>query len=170
MLSAVVFWNETRASGRPQDPVMALTRSLGALVPAAVAGVIRDVMIAGPAGLDLGLVADHAGCGFVEAAEERDWLAKALALAKGPDCLVLRAGFVPGAGFIEELRDQPPEARGLLRASPMAWPERLLPAMAPVAAAVAPLELWRSQAVQDFSRMARGLKARTLRTTMHHVG
>ncbi len=148
---------------------MALTRSLGALVPAAVAGVIRDVTIAGPPGLDLGLVADHAGCGFVEAAGERDWLAKALALAKGPDCLVLRAGFVPGAGFIEELRDQPAEARGLLRAAPVAWPERLLPVLAPVAAAIAPLDLWRAQGAHDFPRMVRGLKAGTFRTAMHRV-
>ena len=156
MLSAVVFWSENWVGRAPQDPVMALTRSLGALVPAAVAGLVRDVTIAGPAGLDLGLVADHAGCGFVEAAAERDWLAKALPLAKGPDCLVLRAGFVPGTGFIEELRDQPAKARGLLRAAPIAWPQRLFPATAPVAAAVAPLDLWRAQGEQDFPHMVRG--------------
>jgi hypothetical protein len=42
--------------------------------------------------------------------------------------------------------------------------------LAPVAAAVAPLDLWRAQPPQTFQRMARALKARTLRTTMHRVG
>ncbi len=169
MLSAVVFWSGNTASGGSRDPAVALARSLGSLVPAAVAGLIRDVTIAGPEGMGLGTIADHAGCGFVEAAEERDWLAQALALAKGPDGLILRAGYVPGPGFIEELRDQPAGVSGLLRVTPMAWHERLIPVLAPIAAAVAPLDLWRAQRPQDFHHMTRALKGRTFRTAMHRV-
>jgi hypothetical protein len=149
-----------------------VTRSLGALVAAAVAGLIRDVTIAGPLGLDLATIADHAGCGLVEAPREADWLDLAFALAKGPDVFVLRAGYVPGAGFTEELRDFENRAGqcGLIRAVPETWLQRMFPGLAPVAAAIAPLELWRARPAQDFQHMIRALKARTLRTTMHRVG
>jgi hypothetical protein len=172
MASAIVFLSGKDAAAGRQDPALAFTRSLGALVPAAVAGLVRDVTIAGLAGQDLGTIADHAGCGFVEAEAEADWLREALALAKGPDCLLMCAGYVPGPGFIEELRDieNRPNARGVFRAEPGSWHQRLVPRLAPVAAAIAPMDLWPAQGTQDFQRMARGLKGRTLRTRMHWVG
>jgi hypothetical protein len=172
MLSAVVFLSGDEIAEMRGDPAMALTRSLGGLVTAAVAGVIRDVTIAGPLGLDLATIADHAGCGLVEAPREADRLDLAFALAKGPDVLVLRAAYVPGTGFIEALRDF--ENRdgqcGFIRALPETWLQRLCPGLAPVAAAIAPLALWRAQPRQDFRRMVRGLKGPTLRTAMHRVG
>ncbi len=171
MASAIVFLSGKEAGdGRP-DPALAFARSLGALVPAAVAGLIRDVTIAGLPGQGLGTIADHAGRGFVEAAAEGDWLRGALDLAKGPDCLLLCAGYVPGPGFIEELRDLKhlSSARGLFRAMPVSWHQRLAPRLAPVAAAIAPLDLWRAQQPRDFRHMARRLKARTLRTVMHWI-
>lgn len=172
MASAIVFLSGKVAAGGPRDPALAFTRSLSALVPAAVSGLIRDVTIAGLPGQGLGTIADHAGCGFVEAAVEDDWLRAALALAKGPDCLLVRAGYVPGAGFIEELRDieNRLNARGVFRAEPASWHQRLVPRLAPVVAAIAPLNLWRAQEAAEFQRMARGLKGRTLRTRMHRVG
>jgi hypothetical protein len=172
MASAIVFLGGKGAESGSQDMALAFTRSLSALVAATVAGVIRDVTIAGLPGQGLGIIADHAGCGFVEADAPDDWLREALALAKGPDCLLVRAGFVPGPGFIEELRDLEHRlnARGVFRAEPASWHQRLAPRLAPVAAAIAPLDLWRAQEGADFQRMARGLKGRTLRTRMHRVG
>jgi hypothetical protein len=171
MLSAVVFLGETQAAKGRAGPALALTRSLSALVSAAVAGLIRDVTIAGPPGEDLATIADHAGCGFVEAAGEADGLSQGLALAKGPDVLVLRAGYVPGPGFIEELRDFGFDRHqcGMFRAAPGAWLERLLPGLAPIAAAVAPLDLWRAQPMRDFHGLTRAMKGRGLRTAMHRV-
>jgi hypothetical protein len=172
MLSAIVFLSDDRAPGGHYDPLIRVSRSLGGLVGGAVEGLIRDVTIAGPSGLDLEPIADHAGCGIVQDGGDHTRLERALALAKGPNCLVVCAGFVPGQGFIEEIRDHfdcsPPRA-GFLRAEPDSLPQRIFPALAPIAAAVAPLTLWRAVQVSGFARTVRALGGRGLRTQMHRV-
>jgi len=172
MLSAVVFLPDDWARLGPCDPLTAVSRGLGGLVGGAVEGLIKDVTIAGPVGLDLETIADHAGCGLVEDKSEPARLQSALNLAKGPNCLLVCAGFIPGQGFIEEVRDHldlTSLRAGLLRAEPATWPQRIIPALAPVAAAFAPLSLWRSLPSSSFLRMARSLGGRGLRTTMRRV-
>ncbi len=173
MVSAVVFLNQKGDGNGPQNRQIAMSRSLGALVPAAVAGLISDVIIAGPHGLELDIIADHAGCAYVEAACEADWLRRALALAKAPNCLVLRAGYVPGFGFIEELESlagRDLAYAGLFRAEPRHWFERLFPSLAPIAGAIASQQNWQARRAQDFNLLSRSLKGRTLRTKMLRVG
>jgi hypothetical protein len=173
MVSAVVFMSGGRSARTPSDPLIALSRSLGSLVKASVEGLIRDVTIAGPSGLELGTIADHAGCAFVEGGREADWLGQALALAKGPACLVLQAGYIPGPGFAEELRDiidRPLRMPGFLRAEPEHWPWRFFPVWAPIAGLVASLDALQTHPERDFHRMTRSLPGQNLRSKMHWIG
>jgi hypothetical protein len=171
MLSAVISVSGKDAAPARADPAVALARSLTALVPAMIEGLLADVTIAGPQGYELAAVADYAGCGFVEALGERDWLSAAFTRAKGASLLVMRAGFFPGVGFIEELRDclAGGDPRGVFRAAPERWPERLLPNLAPPAAAMAATDIWRACPAQDFHRAVRALKLPARRTPMHRV-
>jgi len=173
MLSVVVFVEEKAPLAGRSGPAVAMSRSLASLIGAAVEGLIGDVTIAGPSGLGLSIIADHAGCAFVEAAGEAEWLGAALAVAKEQDLFLLRAGYVPGPGFIEELRDHLnlyAGQTGLFCQTPERWPERLFPALAPIAGAIAPGDVWRARPGRDFRRMARALKGRTMRTAMHRAG
>jgi hypothetical protein len=82
------------------------------------------VRIAGPVGMSLGVLANHAGCAFVEAGEEADWLYLGLKGARGPDILLLRSGRAPEMVLIEEAGDFLTRRRkdklsaALLRAAP----------------------------------------------------
>jgi hypothetical protein len=150
VLSAIVLCEEDRgrAYHHTGDPAEALVRSLTSLVRANVEGLLRDVVIAGPQGFGLGLIADHAGCHWVEAETEPLWLRRALELARGPDLLLLRSGHAPGQGFIEEVDDflsgpnrgsLPRTAR--LHTEPETFIERLFPRLAPIAGLIAPRDL-----------------------------
>jgi hypothetical protein len=143
MLSTIVFCEDWPA-GRPgRDLAEVLTRTLASLVTAKVEGLLGDVRIAGPAGRNLGNLANHAGCALVEAENEMDWLGLALQAARGPDVFLLRCGRAPEAGFIEEagdflagnIKDQPRAA--CLRAVPESFFERIFPSLAPVAGLIA---------------------------------
>jgi len=173
MLSAVVFMPEDRFRKTASDPLVALSRSLGALVTVAVEGLIRDVIIAGPSGYELGTIADHAGCAFIEGALEADWLQRALSLAHGPACLVLHAGYIPGPGFAEEVRmilDWVKMQPGFWRAEPDHWIARLFPGLSPIAALAAPLDQLRASPRRDFGGLIHALRGKTLRTKMHRIG
>ncbi len=173
MVSAVIFIGEKSLEAGQKNASLALSRSLGALVAAAIAGVLRDVILAGPKGLDLDFIAEHAGCAVVEGEDEGEWLSEALELARGPQCLMLCAGYVPGTGFIEELQDLSAghlPFTGLYRADPQHLAERLFPRLTPIVGAVAPLDDWRAHPAQSFARRAGALKGHTFRTTMHRVG
>ncbi len=144
MLSAIVLY-EIVQPGRI-DPVEVLVRTLSSLVKANIEGLVGDVAIAGPADHGLGLVADHAGCGLVEAAEEDEWLRRGIEAARRPTVLLLRSGFAPQAGFIEEAgdflksRSTAKDLCGraaLLRAAPERFIERLIPGAAPLAGLIA---------------------------------
>ncbi|ACB95895.1 hypothetical protein [Beijerinckia indica] len=112
MLSAIVFCGDEYASrlsrrGTKEDDfdiAQAMVSTLTGLVPAHVDGLLRDMIIIGPAGHDLALIADHAGCGLVEAETEAEGFAAAIAMARGPGLFLLKAGFRLETGFIEECR------------------------------------------------------------------
>ena len=123
-------------------------------------GLLADVAIAGPVGQDLGLIADQAGSGLIEGATEAEWLRRAIEAARGPELFLLRSGFAPEAGFIEEASDflrardagdgRSAEA-ALLRAAPETFVERLFPRAAPLAGLIAPNAIGAS----NYSRQGR---------------
>jgi hypothetical protein len=103
MLSALVTAFPQK-SGDPSPE--AVVRTLGALVPAAVAGLIGDVALIGPDGfVDLGAIADHAGCELLVGERESAVLRQALAARRREAVLVMLPGYAPGPGFLEELAD-----------------------------------------------------------------
>lgn len=129
MLSVIILCGEVSAE--------AIVRTLAPLVEAAVRGLVRDVVLAGPPEHQLALLADHAGCAFVEAEAEAEALRRALAVARGDALMVLYAGHIPEPGFFEEVEDllaaglPRGEASRLLRAAPEGFIERLFPQLAP---------------------------------------
>lgn len=139
MLSAIVLTSDARLKPVAPDAVV---RTLAALVPAAIEGLVRDVTLAGIGGGDLAEIADHAGCEFTESAEADRIIAHALTLARGPNVFVLRAGRAPEAGFIDEIGDflarSDAGARGaLMREKPETFLARLIPSLAPPVGLVA---------------------------------
>lgn len=126
----------------------AVVRTLSALVGACVRGLVRDVVLAGPSRTELAVIADHAGCSFVEAASEAELLRNALALVRGEDVLILRPGHIPETGFVEEIEDL--LADGRLRggrriyAAPASYWQRLIPALTPVVGLLAPVRACRA--------------------------
>lgn len=152
-------------------------RTLASLVTANVEGLLRDVAIAGPEGHGLGVIADHAGCGLVEAATEPLWLRRALEAARGPDLMVLRAGHAPEPGFIEEAGDFL-SRRGAslgrtarLHAAPERFLERLFPRFAPLAGVIAPREICLGAPYGPFPTLVRHIgRTPALRSCARRVG
>src|SRR6516162_3785798 len=102
MLSTIICC-EDRDKGEAADGLAeVLVRTLASLVAAKVEGLLSDARIAGPAGMRLDVVANHAGCDLVEGRGEDEWLRLAVEAARGPLVFVLRCGFAPEPGFIEE--------------------------------------------------------------------
>lgn len=164
MLSTIVLCEETtgRAERRRVDPAEALVRTLASLVRANVEGLLRDVVIAGPEGHGLGVIADHAGCGLIEAGTEPVWLRHAIEAARGPDLFLLRSGHVLEAGFIEEAGDFVSGGGGAsavraarLHAAPEKFLERLIPWLAPTAGVIAPRDLCLRAPSSTFRSLAR---------------
>lgn len=180
MLSVIVLHEETigQSRSRTLDPSEALVRTLASLVRANVEGLLRDVLIAGPGGRDLALIADHAGCGLVEAASEPEWLRQALEAARGPDLLLLRSGHAPEAGFIEEAGDLVSDRGGAtgtcvarLHVAPEAFLERLFPSLAPLAGLIAPRDRCLHAPPGTFRHLVRHVgKAPALRSVARRVG
>ncbi len=182
MLSTIVFCESSGQSGRI-DPAELLVRSLSSLIRANVEGLLGDVAIAGPSGLGLGLIADQAGCGLIEAPAESEWLRRAIEAARGPDLFLLRSGFAPQAGFIEEAGDflraagDGAGAAGAapLRAAPETLAERLFPRAAPLAGLIAPryrcLETFAAKPAATFAALAQLFSsAKALRTDARRIG
>lgn len=148
----------------------AVVRTLGALVPAAVEGLVRDVTLLAPRG-DEGLraVAEHAGCRLVEADAFRGGFAQALGTAKQSGVFAVRAGTAFDRGFLDEVADLiGPEGAGdgsfcfLLRQAPDRLAARLLPDLAPVAGLIASRARL-GGSVADFASLVRAAgKGRTL--------
>jgi len=180
VLSVIVLCEESAGRGEPRnrDPAEALVRTLASLVRANVDGLLRDVLVAGPEDHGLDLIADHAGCGLVQATTEAAWLRRALEAARGPDLLLLRSGHAPGLGFIEEAGDFV-SARGStsrtrtarLYVAPEAFLERLFPRLAPLAGLIAPRDLCLQAPPSTFKSLVRHIgKAPALRSVARRVG
>jgi hypothetical protein len=97
MLSVIIA---TENSERP------LVATLAALVPGALAGLVREVIVADAGSRDETVqVADIAGCKTIASVEPIGArLKSAAATARGPWLLFLRPGAVPDASWIDEVR------------------------------------------------------------------
>ena len=93
MLSAIIATHESER---------ALVRTLAALVPGAVAGVISEVVVAdGGSRDDTEQVADVAGCRFMTSTEPiGSRLKEAAASTRTPWLMFLRAGCVPEPAWV----------------------------------------------------------------------
>jgi len=141
MISVVVLDPDSHSDERAQEIVV---RSLGWLVSAVVAGVVRDVTLAVSPAADLARIAEQAGCAIVQASDEADRLAAAVAKARCDRVLVIRVGYRPLGPLIEEI-DMFDRAAGrtdaaLLLAAPRTLLQRLFPGSAPVVGLLAPRE------------------------------
>ena len=135
MISVLVlaFRNAPGLDPSPGETV----RTLSALVPAVVEGLVRDVaLVAAPRNPDLTHVADHAGCVLVEADETGPALEAGARQCRCPDVLVLRAGVMIDRPFLDELSgilpvimtaEQPIDYR--LTSSETGWLGRVFPSM-----------------------------------------
>lgn len=160
MLSTIVFCEEKPASPPSRAVAELLARTLASLVTANVEGLLGDVRIAGPEGNDLTALANHAGCGLVEAKNETEWLSLALEAARGPEVFLLRCGQAPEAGFIEEASDflrkntKGHTRAACLRAVPGNFLERICPSVAPIAGLIASRDLMLRAPRSGFSKLA----------------
>ena len=178
MLSVIILCTAAPANGRTVAPAEAVVRTLSSLVGASVRGLVRDVVLAGPRERELGLIADHAGCVFVEAASEAECLRLALGRVRGEDLLVLLPGHVPESGFLEEVEDL--LSQGGMRdgrricAAPVTYWQRLVPALAPIVGLIASVDACRAAsdaAKLSFDALVRATKGRrTLRARAYRIG
>ena len=165
MISAIVLASETRVGADLAHARETIVRSLVWLVSAVVSGVVRDVTLATPAGLGLSDVADHAGCDLVQADSECERLGTALARSRGALVLVLRGGYQPEAGLVDEIdafvRRARPDAAALVLASPASALQRLLPDLAPVIGILAPRDQLTETSIASFHRLSRHFRRGT---------
>lgn len=167
MLSTIVITPSANTTGGAG----AHRRTLAALVPATVEGVVRDVTLLQLDGADpLSSLADEAGCQVVA---ERDFpaaLARGVAAARSPWIFVVAAGAMPSRIFGEEaaraLDGRSTAAAALLLREP---PRRLLarwfPSLAPVVGVILPRERLNGAPCASFAEVVRRARpARTLPT------
>jgi hypothetical protein len=158
MFSALVLVQDG-AKGPPSSE--AVVRTLSALVPAAIEGIVRDVALASRSqSADLARIADHAGCEYVHGIG-RDALAAALAPLKEARVLVLRAGRVPEHGFTGELADfaaYRADKCGLMLDAPSSLITRVMPRLSRASGVVAPRDALKG-ASPDLAALARALPA-----------
>ena len=180
MLSAIVIMpsHPVRGSARSGPEALArapeaLVRTLAALVPAAVEGVLRDLTIAAALGIaGLERVADHAGCELVRESEPRGALIKALSGTRETNVFLIVAGRAPETGFTEELAEflRDGHRQAIMRVRPDTFITRLLPGFSPAAALLAPREKLTAIAAGELSYMSRRLgAAQTLRCRARRV-
>ena len=171
MLSVVVIAADAAVPVSPSPE--AVVRTLAALVPAVVAGIARDFTLAGVTGAPgMEEIADHAGCALALAERPEGVLAAGLASARGDLLLVLRAGFAPGAGFVDEAGDLMAggfSGVALLRAEAETLVTRLAPDLASVQGVIVARSRLATGA-RDIGGLARGVRpARTLRSRLRRV-
>ncbi len=177
MLSTIVFCEDKRSGKAGADIAVLLARTLACLVPAKVDGILCDVRIAGPANAGIGLVAHHAGCGFVESGNESVRLQLALEAARGPRVFLLCCGHVPEPEFIDEVNDLltstfASNTRAVeLLAAPESMLERLFPSWARVAGIIASRDSLLCVPYEGFQALARSLGSpAALRTRARRIG
>ena len=133
MISVVVL---VEGPCRQRDDMLVVTaRSLVWLVPAVVAGAVRDVVLATPPHLGIDAVADQVGCELAET-DDSHLLQAGLYRARCEEVLVLRAGHQPQGDLVGEIEIRCRE-RGLTRpvlllAAAASLLERVFPNRAPV--------------------------------------
>ena len=162
MLSAIVLApSDLTAANMPAALVV---RTLAALVPLVVQGLVRDVVLVGPAIPALSDIADQGGCALSPT------LAGAMAAARVPWLLVITAGFAPEAGFADEAGDFIAAGRGA--ALMLARPDGLFTRLFPDSAALAGVILPRSTpSASDLAGLARlAAPRKTLATRARRVG
>lgn len=161
MLSVIILCS-FEGKVRPDTVV----RTLTPLVGASVRGLVRDVVLAGPPKGDLRVIADHAGCAVIEAATEAEALRCAIEAARAADLMFLRAGYVPQAGFFEEIEDLPslrqkPElVAWSLKAAPVTFYERMFPGLAPAVGFIAGRSLCAATEIASFQQLRKAVGAR----------
>jgi hypothetical protein len=162
MLSTLVLM-PPQIGGTP-SALGALVRTLAALVPATVEGLVRDVtVVTDRADEGIRRVADHAGCRIVETTHFEDGFSRAVSGVRSNQLFVLRAGAAFDRGFVDEMAmllgpesgaDRPQAL--LLREIPNGLLSRLLPSRAPVAGLIAPCAELAAPA-RDFTSLVRRL-------------
>src|SRR5262245_9276600 len=130
-----------------RDSEVLLASTLAALVPGAVAGLVREVIVADGGSADgTATVADVAGCRFFASTEPLGArLSTAAAMARADWLLFLRPGSVPGSRWIDEVqrflqdaqRDGSPKRAAVFRSRPSR--SRLTTALTLLATAVGAL-------------------------------
>ncbi len=142
MISAIVLVPDPGRLESADDLGEVVVRSLAWLVSAVVAGLVREVVLAGPPGVGLGDIADRVGCEVFLAGSEAERLDGAVAVCRTARVLVLRAGYQPDAPVGDEInafiRRAGPDAMALILAAPETMLERLLPGRAPVIGVLTP--------------------------------
>lgn len=97
MITALVLAN---------GPPVLLSRTLASLVPGAVEGLVREVVVIGDAEGDIGKVANHAGCAIVGSGGTAD----AIGRARGEWLLLVEAGIQFLPGWVDGVSDHIAEA------------------------------------------------------------
>lgn len=138
-------------------------RTLGALVPLAVEGLVRDVAIAGRTSEALADIADHAGCGLFEADMPGEALGQAARAARFAHVFLIRAGIAPEAGFADELADLEmalhsegtAQCTYYLRAAPDSLLTRVFPGFSAIAGLILPRSRLESATLASFDAVCR---------------
>lgn len=160
MISAIVLVPGGPSRGGAREGEL-LVRSLVWLVSAVVSGIIRDVTLAGPPGLDLAEIADQSGCAAVEAEDESVRLAHAVASSKQPRLLILKSGYQPGDGMTGELdsmaRVVAARESAKILAAPASFLPRVFPGLGQPVGLFAPASLCRDLRGRDFAGLKSGL-------------
>ena len=162
MISAIVLVPDLRRSDDVDHVREIAVRSLVWLVSAVVAGVVRQVILVGPADIGLHEIADQAGCEVVAAGNEMERLALAMAGSRDARVLVLRAGYQHDATLTDDLdafiRRAEPEATALILAAPETLLQRIWPERAPVTGVLLPSG---RAAMGDFRQLVRRARGAT---------
>lgn len=174
MISAIVLAPDLVGDEDTLRLAEIVVRSLTWLVSAVVAGVVRDVTLAAPAGLGLGQLADQAGCELVQGDREADRLTDALRVVKQPVILVVRAGFVPEIGLVSEIDDllrHEPNPMARVLAAPRGLMERLFPDRGQALGVLLPAPKLTPKGTLDFRALVRATQgAKPLRHRAFEIG
>lgn len=169
MLSTLVF--APPAADDAARRASALLRTLAALVPATVEGIVRDVTLLNVGeGQSFAEIADEAGCQLVAEQDFPAALARGVAGARSPWIFVVKAGTIPSRIFGEEAAralEGAVETGGalLLREQPSGLLGRLFPALAPVAGVILPRSRLAETRCASFAELVRRARpARSLPT------
>ena len=172
MISVIVLVPDVHRSDDADRFREIVARSLVWLVSAVVAGIVRDVTLAGPATLGLDEIADEAGCKLVEADDEAERIGAAVAGSRDARLLVMRAGYQPDATLTADLdaflRRAAPDAAALVLAAPETLLERILPGRALVVGVLVPVRRLGEGSFRQLVRRSRGavrLRVRAVRMT-----